>query len=95
VSLTENEVVYVAKLAALDLKEAEVKKTLVELNEILGTIDELQSISTVGVDPTSHVHGSINAFRDDIIQDSLSTEQLQVNAPEFENGFFKVPKIIA
>jgi aspartyl-tRNA(Asn)/glutamyl-tRNA(Gln) amidotransferase subunit C len=95
VSLTEKEVIHVAKLAALELKEEEVSKTIKELNEILSTIDDLQSISTVGVEPTSHVHGSVNAFRDDIIQDSLTSEQIAEIAPDFENGFFKVPKIIA
>ncbi len=94
-SLTEKEVIHVAKLAALELKEEEVSKTIKELNEILSTIDDLQSISTVGVEPTSHVHGSVNAFRDDIIQDSLTSEQIAEIAPDFENGFFKVPKIIA
>ena len=94
-SLTEKEVIYVSKLAAIELKEQEVTKTIKELNEILGTIDELQSISTVGVEPTSHVHGSVNAFREDIIQDSLSPQQIEEIAPDFENGFFKVPKIIA
>ena len=94
-SLSEKEVLYVAKLAAIELKEEEVSKTIKELNEILSTIDDLQSISTVGVEPTSHVHGSVNAFRDDIIQDSLTQEQIAQIAPDFENGFFKVPKIIA
>ena len=93
-SISKEEVIYVAKLAALELKDDEVSKTIKELNEILGTIDDLQSISTLGVEPTSHVHGSVNAFRDDIIQDSLSNEQIAKIAPDFENGFFKVPKII-
>ena len=94
-SISKEEVIYVAKLAAIELKDDEVSKTIRELNEILGTIDDLQSISTLGVEPTSHVHGSVNAFRDDIIQDSLSNEQIAKFAPDFENGFFKVPKIIA
>ena len=94
-SLTEKEVIHIAKLAAIELKDEEVTKTIKELNEILGTIDALQSISTAGVEPTSHVHGSVNAFRDDIIQDSFSNEQIAEIAPDFENGFFKVPKIIA
>ena len=94
-SISEKEVIYVAKLAALQLKDEEVAKTIKELNEILGTIDDLQSISTAGVEPTSHVHGSVNAFRDDIIQDSFTNEQVAEIAPDFENGFFKVPKIIA
>ena len=94
-SISEKEVIYVAKLAALQLKDEEVAKTIKELNEILCTIDDLQSISTAGVEPTSHVHGSVNAFRDDIIQDSFTNEQVAEIAPDFENGFFKVPKIIA
>ncbi len=95
VSLTEKEVVYVSKLAAIELKEEEIPKTLSDLNQILARIDELQAISTLGVEPTSHVHGSINAFRDDIIQDSFKPEELEKIAPDFSEGFFRVPKIIA
>lgn len=93
-ALTEKEVLYVASLAAIELKEPEVQKTLTELNQILGFIDKLQSVSTLGVEPTSHVHGSTNPFRDDVIQDSLPREEIERIAPDFVDGFFRVPKII-
>jgi aspartyl-tRNA(Asn)/glutamyl-tRNA(Gln) amidotransferase subunit C len=93
-SLTSKEVLYVAGLAAIELKEEEVTKTLGELNQILGFIDKLQGVSTLGVEPTSHVHGSTNPFRDDVIKESLPREDIDRIAPDFVDGFFRVPKII-
>lgn len=93
-SLTEKEVLYVAKLAAIELKDSEVEKFLRELNDILGVVDRLQSVPTLGVEPTSHVHGTTTPFRDDVIQDSLSIEEVKKNAPDFVDSFFRVPTII-
>ncbi len=93
-SLSETEVRYVAKLGALELKDAEVEKMIKELNDILSYVDQLEAVSTVGVEQTSHVHGSVNAFRDDIIQPSLDQKAIEQNAPDFRDGFFRVPKII-
>jgi len=93
-SLTIEEVLSVAKLAAIELKEEEVAKTQKELNDILEVVSKLQSVPTTGVEATSHVHGSANPLRDDIIADSLPREEVEKFAPDFEEGFFRVPKII-
>lgn len=93
-SLSESEVRYVAKLGALELTESEVPKMQKELNSILEYIAQLSAVSSVGVIPTSHVHGVTNFFREDTIKDSIPVEDVGSNAPDFSNGFFLVPKII-
>lgn len=93
-SLTEKDVRYVAKLSALSLSEGDVAKMQNQLNDILEYVAQLQKVSSLGVVPTSHVHGATNFFRDDIIKDSLPVEEAEKNAPAFEQGFFRVPKII-
>jgi aspartyl-tRNA(Asn)/glutamyl-tRNA(Gln) amidotransferase subunit C len=94
VSISEKDVRHVAKLAALELADGDVEKTHRELSDILQYVEQLQKISTNGVPPTSHVHGVINAFRDDIIKDSISLQEIEKIAPDFTQGFFRVPKII-
>ena len=93
-SLTEKEVRHVAKLSALQLGDEEIATRCKELGAILEYVERLSSLSTRGVVPTSHVHGVVNFFRDDVIKDSLPIEELERNAPDFKNGCFRVPKII-
>jgi aspartyl-tRNA(Asn)/glutamyl-tRNA(Gln) amidotransferase subunit C len=95
VSLTDKEVKHVAKLSALKLSDEETAKSRQELSEILEYFQRLSSLSTRGVIPTSHVHGVVNFFRDDIIRDSLPVEDLEQLAPDFKNNSFRVPKIIS
>lgn len=94
-SLTNDEVKHIAKLAALELSEEDLEKVKGELNDILGYVDQLQNVSTEGVAPTSHVHGVINAFRDDVVKPSLNLEDVKRNAPDIDEAGFKVPKILS
>ena len=93
-ALTEKEILHIAKLAAIELKPNEVEKTQHQINDILEYVEKLSAVSTRGVAPTSHVHGVINCFRQDITKESLSPEELKQNAPDFWAGNFRVPRII-
>ena len=93
-SLDEKTVQHVAKLAALALDENDVEKAKKELSDILDYVNQLSEVNTHGVRPTSHVHGVTNAFRDDIIKDSLAVEDVAKNAPDFGHSGFLVPKIV-
>ena len=93
-SLTEKDVRHIAKLSALKLKDEEVGVQQKQLGDILEYVERLSSLSTRGVVATSHVHGVVNFFRDDIIRDSLTVDEVDKIAPDFKNGSFRVPKII-
>ena len=93
-SLTDDEVRHVAKLASIQLTDEQVLKTKSQLNDILDYVNQLSNIDTRGVEPTSHVHGVVNAFRDDVVKESLPVESIEQNCPAFKNGCFVVPKII-
>lgn len=93
-SLSDKEILHVARLGAIALGPEEVEKSRREINDILNYIDHLQSVPTRGVLPTSHVHGVNNVFREDVVQDSLALEELKENAPDFTPAGFRVPKIL-
>ena len=93
-SISEETVRKVAKLAALELKDDEVHTLKDQLGEILDYVDQLSKLPTEGIKPTSHVHGVVNAFRDDVAKESLPIEKLEKIAPDFALGGFRVPKII-
>jgi|APFre7841882590_1041340.scaffolds.fasta_scaffold52006_1 aspartyl-tRNA(Asn)/glutamyl-tRNA(Gln) amidotransferase subunit C len=92
--ITKDEVEYVAHLARLDFSEAEKSKFTSQLNDILMYVEKLNQVDTAGVEPMSHAIALQNAFRDDIVKDSLGHDLSLSNAPEARGSFFRVPKVI-
>lgn len=92
--ITIDEVEYVAHLARLAFSEEEKGKFTTQLNDILMYIDKLNQVDTAGVEPVSHAISLRNAFRDDVVKDSLNQDISLSNAPEARKPFFRVPKII-
>jgi len=94
VKLSTLDVEYVAKLARLEVTEAEQEKFTAQLNDILLYIDQLNELDTKGVAPMSHAIAVTNAFREDKIAESLGTQKALANAPDARGEFFRVPKVI-
>jgi len=57
-------------------------------------INKLNELNTEKVEPTSHVLGLSNVFREDKVRPSLQQEEILANAPEVEASHFKVKKVI-
>jgi len=93
--ISKEEVERVAKLARLEITEAETEAFSKQLSSILTHIDTLKSLKTEGVEPTATVLGQTNVFREDKSRASLPVEKALANAPESEAGHFVVPKIIS
>ena len=84
----------VAKLARLELTDAEVQEFTGQLGAILGYVDKLSELETTDVEPLAHCLPISNVFRKDEVCDSLGTERALANAPQRDGSFFKVPKIL-
>lgn len=67
-TLTKEEVLHIAKLARLELKEEEVEKFRVQLSEILEYVGQLQKVDTAGVEPISQITGLQNVTRPDLVR---------------------------
>ena len=91
--ITKDDVRHVAKLARLELTEEETEKYSKQLGDILKYVEQMNEVDTSNVEPLSHVVDFNNVMREDEIHYDCSKEELMMNAPEEENGFFKVPKI--
>ena len=92
--LNRKDVEHVALLSRLDLSETELDKFTGQLDAILEYIDVLNQVDTSAVEPMAHVLEIRNVMRADEVQPSLPREAALQNAPEAEDGFFKVPKIV-
>jgi aspartyl-tRNA(Asn)/glutamyl-tRNA(Gln) amidotransferase subunit C len=89
-----DQVSHVAKLARLGLTQPQLEKLAGQLGNILSYVEKLNEMDTTGVEPMSHALPLKNVLRDDVVQPSLSIQQVLQNAPESEGRFFKVPKVI-
>ena len=93
-SITIGDVEHVAKLARLELSEDEKIKYAGQLNAILKYAEKLNELETDDVPPTSHVLKLANVLREDSNRPSLPIEQALLNAPEEEDGQFRVPAVL-
>jgi aspartyl-tRNA(Asn)/glutamyl-tRNA(Gln) amidotransferase subunit C len=85
---------HVARLARLDLSDDERARMQSELNHILDHAEKIQALELDGVEPTAHAVPITNALRPDEVVPSLTQAEAIANAPEVEDGRFKVPRII-
>ena len=108
--VTEKDVAYVADLANLDLTDQERSGMVRDLNSILDYVDRLNELDTSNVPPMAQVstrygvdpakQGSERfayASREDVVEGlrkSLPHEEALANAPDADDNFFRVPKVI-
>lgn len=93
-SITKKDVDHVAKLARLDLNDTEKDLFTDQLNAILKYAEQLNQLNTEGVVPTSHAMPLVNVMREDVAKPSLPIEKVLQNAPDHEDGQFKVPAVL-
>jgi aspartyl-tRNA(Asn)/glutamyl-tRNA(Gln) amidotransferase subunit C len=84
----------IARLARIAVTEAETENLVGELNTILDWVAQLDEVDVDGVEPmTSVVHHAIK-MRDDAVTDGGYPDDILENAPEAEDGYFVVPKVV-
>jgi|SRR5438132_7081012 len=94
-TLTRDDVLRVARLARLELTEAEITLFTSQLADILAYANAVQQVDTAGVAPTSHPNVSRTMWRDDMPEPSLDRNASLSNAPDkSEDGLFRVPKVL-
>jgi aspartyl-tRNA(Asn)/glutamyl-tRNA(Gln) amidotransferase subunit C len=92
--ITKEQVLHVAKLARLEVTEAEQEAFSRQLSAILTYVEQLNQFDTSGVQPTATVLKQTNVFREDMTRPCLPVEAALANAPEQAAGFFSVPRIL-
>ena len=93
-SVTNQDVRHIAKLAHLAISDSEIEAMVPELNSILGWVEQLGEVDTDGVDPLTAVIPNKLRLRADAVTDGDCRDDVLANAPVAEHGFFAVPKVI-
>ena len=90
-AISRDEVLHVARLARLALTADEVERLTGELGAILDAVGIVSELDLAEVEPTSHPLDLVNVWADDEPEPSLPLEDVLANAPEAEDGLFRVP----
>jgi aspartyl-tRNA(Asn)/glutamyl-tRNA(Gln) amidotransferase subunit C len=89
----EIDVEHVARLARLQLSPEELARFKAQLGVILEHAERVSEVAAEDVPPTAHPLPRANVFREDVPEPSLTHETALANAPDAEDGRFKVPRI--
>ncbi len=93
-AISVEEVRYIAALARLRFSEDQEQRLAQQMSQMLDYVDKLNELDTTGVPPMSHVLDVYNVFRDDVPQQRITREDALRNAPDADNAYFRVPKVI-
>ena len=104
-TITVEGIRHVANLARLEFNEEETEHFTEQLARILDYIGKLNELETDHVPPTSHIHphqvfimGSeaeaSHVAKPDVVKPSYPREAVLANAPEAEEGYFGVPRVV-
>ena len=86
--ISNEEILHIAKLARLNLKDTEIEDYKKNLEEILDFADTINRVDTIGTNE------NYNVFRKDEIRHEDNKEELLSNAPSKDDGMFRIPKVI-
>jgi aspartyl-tRNA(Asn)/glutamyl-tRNA(Gln) amidotransferase subunit C len=90
-AISRDEVVHVARLARLELKDDELDRFAGQLDAILEAVGKVSELDLSGVEPTLHPLELANVWAEDDPHEPLPVEEALANAPDREDGAFRVP----
>jgi aspartyl-tRNA(Asn)/glutamyl-tRNA(Gln) amidotransferase subunit C len=90
-AISREQVLHVAKLAELELTDAEVERFGEQLNAILDAVGKVSELDLADVPPTSHPLAVVNVFGADEPRPCLPLDEVFANAPAREGDLFRVP----
>ena len=93
-SVTNEQVRHIARLARIAMSDEEIARLAPELNNILGWVEQLGEVNTDGIEPLATVIDQKLRLRDDAVTDGDIRDDVLANAPDAQHGFFAVPKVI-
>jgi aspartyl-tRNA(Asn)/glutamyl-tRNA(Gln) amidotransferase subunit C len=81
-------------LAKLDFNTAEKEEIKNDLQRMISFVEKLNELDTTGVEPLLHMSDEVNILREDEVKGSITRKEALKNAPQHDEQFFKVPKVI-
>ena len=93
-SIKKSEIAYISSLSKLKMEDIEIDNFTRQISDILEMIQQLEKVNTDDIEPMAHPLNMKQRLRADVITEENHRDLYQNNAVEFEEGFYKVPKVI-
>ena len=93
-AITREEVEHLARLARLQLSDAEIDHYAGQLDVILQSVARVSEVADADIPPTSHPIPMVNVVRDDVVRPGLDRDAVAAGAPAWEDDRFRVPRIL-
>jgi len=93
-SIEIDEVKKIAKLACLNVGEAELQSYATNLSNILDLVAQMNTVDTTGVTPMSHPFEAVQRLREDVVTEPNRRDEFMAIAPKAEDGLYLVPKVL-
>lgn len=93
-SLSDDQIRRIARLARIAVRPEESAGVAERLNRVLGLIDQMRAVDTAGIEPMSHALDVVQRLRPDEVTEADRREAYQSVAPAVEKGLYLVPKVI-
>lgn len=84
-----------AKLARLEIALEEKENVIKDLSKILSFMEKLNELDTTDVEPLVYMSPGINIIRNDVVKEVITHEEALQNAPDHDENYFKIPKVIS
>lgn len=92
--ISREDVAHVAKLARLQLTDAELDLFTGQLAKVLGHARDVEALDVADVPPTAHPFPLVNVLRADELRPTLDRAEVLASAPSAEQGMFRVPPVL-
>ena len=92
--ISKEELLHIAKLSDLEIKENEIDEYLKNLEDILNYTETIDKIDVSKLDETIGATEDYNVFRKDEVKQFDNIDQIMENAPEVDRNMFKIPKVL-
>jgi len=93
-SLSDDQLRRLARLARIALQAGETSAAAERLNRVLGLIDQMRRVDTAGVEPMAHAQDLVQPLREDSVTETDQRGRYQAVAPAVAEGLYLVPKVI-
>ncbi len=92
--ISKEEILHIAKLSSLKIKDDEIEEYRKNLEDILNFTNTLNKMDTSKFEETNGISSNVNVFREDEVKEFKDKELLMKNAPAENNNMFVIPKVI-
>ena len=93
-SLDKEAVINIANLARIKVLDENLDHLARELSSIVDWVEQLNSVDTDGVEPLASVVDVTLPLRTDVVSDGDCRDKVLANAPDVDDGFYAVPKVV-